>query len=165
MRRSRVQARRSGCPIGIALDLVGDPWTLLIVRDLMFKGGKTFADFLTAGEGIATNVLSDRLARLEANGLVDKVRDSEDARRFNYRLTARGIDLAPVLVELVLWSSRYEKTDAPPEVVKAMQADRETFLAQVRQGWQATQPPRAASRASPGATHDKATKRRRGGTG
>lgn len=138
MRRSQTLQHRSGCPIGIALDLIGDPWTLLVVRDLMFKGGKTFNDFLTAGEGIATNVLADRLARLEANGLVDKQRDTADARRIIYRLTTKGIDLAPVLVELVLWASRYEKTDAPPAVVKAMRTDRDAFIAQVRAGWQAS---------------------------
>lgn len=142
MRRSQKQEHRSACPIGIALDLVGDPWTLLIVRDLMFKGAKTFNGFLAAGEGIATNVLTDRLARLETNAIVTKARDTHDARRFIYRLTEKGIDLAPVLVELVLWSTRYEKTDAPPEVVKAMRADRTGFVTQAREAWKASQPKR-----------------------
>lgn len=136
MRRRQVQQPRSGCPIGIALDLVGDPWTLLVVRDLMFKGAKTFQDFVDAGEGIATNVLSDRLARLEASGIVSKARDPSDARRYVYRLTAKGIDLAPVLFELVLWSATYARTDAPPEVLRAMKKDREGFLAGVRQSWE-----------------------------
>ncbi|MGE0315971.1 MAG: winged helix-turn-helix transcriptional regulator [Lautropia sp.] len=135
MRRRQADEPRSGCPIGLALDLIGDPWTLLVVRDLMFKGAKTFRDFVDAGEGIATNVLTDRLARLVASGIVAKRRDATDARRFRYRLTAKGMDLAPVLVELVLWSSRYLPTDAPPEVVQAMRADREGFLAQLRQEW------------------------------
>jgi DNA-binding HxlR family transcriptional regulator len=142
MRRSPTQPPRSGCPIGIALDLIGDAWTLLVVRDLMFKGANSFNDFLQAGEGIATNVLADRLSRLEAGGLVDKVRDPADARRFVYRLTGKGIDLAPVLVELVLWSARYEKTDAPPQVVRAMHTDREGFLARVRADWRASDPKR-----------------------
>lgn len=135
MRRRQAQQPRSGCPIGIALDLVGDPWTLLVVRDLMFKGAKTFQDFVEAGEGIATNVLSDRLARLEAGGVVSKARDASDARRYVYRLTAKGIDLAPVLVDLVLWSATYARTDAPPEVLRAMRKDREGFIAGVRQAW------------------------------
>jgi DNA-binding HxlR family transcriptional regulator len=117
------------------LDLVGDPWSLLVVRDLMFKHARTFNDFLVAGEGIATNVLADRLARLESNGIVDKKRDLADTRRFIYRLTGRGIDLAPLMVELVLWSAAYEKTDAPPEVVRAMRDDRANFLSQVRSAW------------------------------
>lgn len=142
MRRNQTQQPRSGCPIGIALDLVGDPWTLLVVRDLMFKGAKTFQDFLGAGEGVATNVLSDRLARLEGNGIVSKERDGNDARRFVYRLTRKGIDLAPVLVELVLWSTRYAKTDAPPDVMRMMRSDREGFLAKVRADWAASRPKR-----------------------
>lgn len=147
MRRNQANQPRSGCPIGIALDLIGDPWTLLIVRDLMFKGAETFNDFLQAGEGIATNVLTDRLVRLESNGIVSKDRDRADARRFIYRLTAKGIDLAPVLVDLVLWSAAYARTEAPPEVVRAMRVDREGFLAQVRAGWKATQPRRRISKA------------------
>lgn len=141
MRRNQAHQPRSGCPIGLALDLIGDPWTLLVVRDLMFKGAKTFQDFLDAGEGIATNVLSDRLARLEANGIVSKERDQHDARRFVYRLTTKGIDLAPVLVDLILWSTRYAKTDAPPDVMRVMRNDRDGFIAKVRAGLaQATKP-------------------------
>lgn len=130
-RRSRAQ-RRSGCPISIALELLGDAWSLLIVRDLMFKDLGTFNDFLHAGEGIASNVLADRLARLEAGGIVTKRRDPADARRFEYRLSAKGVELAPVLVELVLWSARHEATDAPAPVLRAMRRDREGFIAAVR---------------------------------
>lgn len=140
MRRNPARPARSGCPIGIALDLIGDPWSLLIVRDLMFKGATRFHDFLNAGEGIATNVLSDRLARLEASELISKRPDPDDARRFVYRLTRKGIDLAPMLVELVLWSARHADTDAPPEVLRAMRADRAAFVAGVVANWRATAP-------------------------
>ncbi len=128
-------SRRSGCPISAALEILGDAWSLLIVRDLMFRGRRTFNEFLTAGEGIASNILTDRLLRLEATGILTKRRDKEDARRFVYRLTAKGIDLSPVLVELVQWSARYEDTDAPPRVVRAMRRDRERFLADIRAAW------------------------------
>lgn len=127
--------RRSGCPISIALEMLGDPWTLLIVRDLMFKGRNTYNAFLEGGEGIASNILADRLRKLEAAGLVHKLRDAGDARRFLYRLTERGIDLAPVLVELVVWSARHEATDAPPSVVRSMRTDRAAFVASVRRAW------------------------------
>lgn len=126
---------RSGCPISVALELLGDSWSLLIVRDLMFKNRRTFNDFLTGGEGIASNILADRLRRLEDAGILEKRRDAADARRFVYRLSAKGIDLAPVLVELVVWSARHETTDAPPGVVRAMRSDREAFIAGVRQAW------------------------------
>lgn len=131
------QQRRSGCPISIALELLGDSWSLLIVRDLMFKGRHTFNEFLAGGEGIATNILSDRLRRLEAAGIVEKHADPADGRRSLYRLTRKGIDLAPVLVELVVWSAAHESTEAPPEVVQQMREHRRAFLAGVRRQWEA----------------------------
>jgi DNA-binding HxlR family transcriptional regulator len=134
-RASEPRQRRSGCPISIALELLGDAWSLLIVRDLMFKDRRTFNDFLTGGEGIASNILADRLRKLEDAGILEKHRDASDARRFVYRLSAKGIDLAPTLVELVVWSARHETTDAPPSVVREMRSDRETFIAAVRRAW------------------------------
>jgi DNA-binding HxlR family transcriptional regulator len=134
-RTSNLRQRRSGCPISLALELLGDAWSLLIVRDLMFKDRRTFNDFLTGGEGIASNILADRLRKLENAGILEKRPDASDARRFVYRLSPRGIDLAPVLVELVVWSAKYETTDAPPAVVRAMRSDREAFIADVRRAW------------------------------
>jgi DNA-binding HxlR family transcriptional regulator len=128
-------APRSGCPISIALDIFGDSWSLLIVRDLMFKGLRTFSEFAAAGEGIATNILTDRLTRLEAVGILARQPDPTDARRIRYRLTAKGIDLAPALVEIVLWSARHEDTDAPPSIVRAMRLHRKRFLADLRKRW------------------------------
>jgi DNA-binding HxlR family transcriptional regulator len=127
--------RRSKCPISLALETLGDSWSLLIVRDLMFRGRRTFNEFLDGGEGIASNILADRLARLEESGILSKRRDAADARRFVYRLTAKGIDLVPVLVELVQWAARHEDTDAPPAVLRAMRRDREAFMAQIRAAW------------------------------
>jgi DNA-binding HxlR family transcriptional regulator len=129
--------RRSGCPISMALEMLGDAWSLLIVRDLMFKDRQTYNDFLQGGEGIASNILADRLRKLAEAGIVEKRRDPSDARRFVYRLSDKGIDLAPVLVELVIWSARHEVTDAPPTVVRAMRTDRAAFVAGVRQRWRA----------------------------
>lgn len=149
MNRKVSRARRSGCPISLALEIFGDTWSLLIVRDLMFKGFKTFNEFLGAGEGIASNVLSDRLTKLEAAGIIDKREHGEDARRYEYRLTKKGIDLAPVIVEIVLWSARYEQTDAPPQIVRAMNTQRAKFLSDIRKGWSqstAENPSRRASR-------------------
>lgn len=141
MPRTSTSTRRSGCPISIALELLGDPWSLLIVRDLTFKGLKTFGEFQAAGEGIASNVLSDRLERLLLAGIITKARDRADGRRFAYRLTKKGLDLAPMLIELVLWSARYEETDAPRATIKAMREQRAAVLRQLRERWK-----RAASR-------------------
>jgi DNA-binding HxlR family transcriptional regulator len=131
-------ARRSGCPISIALEIFGDAWSLLVVRDLMFKGLRTFNEFANAGEGISTNILADRLAKLEAAGILTKKTDPADSRRSHYRLTEKGIDLAPALVEIVLWAARHEPTEAPTSTVRKMRAQRERFLAEVRDRWAAS---------------------------
>lgn len=137
MAKDTPKDRRSGCPISIALETLGDAWSLLIVRDLMFKGRTTYNEFLQGGEGIASNILADRLRRLEAGGIIEKLPDPADARKFIYRLSAKGMDLAPVLVELVIWSARHENTDAPPDVVRAMRTDRAAFIAGARAQWRA----------------------------
>lgn len=134
-------ARRSTCPISIALEIFGDRWSLLIVRDLMFKGLRTFNEFASSDEGIATNILTDRLAKLEAAGILDKRPDPADARRVRYRLTEKGIDLAPALVEIVLWAARHEDTDAPTNIVRAMRSNRERFIADVRKRWESEAEP------------------------
>jgi DNA-binding HxlR family transcriptional regulator len=132
MKEKKLPSRRSGCPINVLLEMVGDTWSLLIVRDMMFWGRATYNEFLNAGEGIATNILSDRLQRLESVGIVEKRRNPSDARKFIYRLTAKGFDLAPMLVEMILWSAQHEETAAPPEIIELMKADREGFIAGLR---------------------------------
>lgn len=124
--------RRSQCPINVALELIGDKWTLLIVRDLMLKGKRHFAELLDGGEGIASNVLTDRLAKLEANGLIDRKRFDEDGRRVIYRLTAKGEGLAPTLYELILWAAKHESTAAPAAEIAAMLEDRDAYLRAMR---------------------------------
>ena len=97
MTQASLRGRRSGCPISIALETLGDAWSLLIVRDLMFKERRNYNEFLQGGEGIASNILADRLRKLEAAGIVEKQRDAADARRFSYRLTAKGRELLATL--------------------------------------------------------------------
>jgi DNA-binding HxlR family transcriptional regulator len=135
MRGKRGSGHRSGCPVSIALDVLGDRWSLLIIRDLMVRGFRTFSEFQASGEGIATNILSDRLRRLELRGIITSAPEEADARRVNYQLTEKGIDLAPVLLDLLLWGARHEETSAPDAVVKRMEQDREGFLIEVRRRW------------------------------
>ena len=90
----------TGCPVAFALDTFGDRWSLLVIRDLMLRGNETYGEFLDSGEGIATNVLADRLKGLEAVGIVVKSPDPENRRRNIYRLTQKGLDLAPLIMEL-----------------------------------------------------------------
>lgn len=130
--KKATSGHRSGCPINIALEIFGDRWSLLIVRDLMFKGRNTYKEFLEAEEGIATNILAERLQRLEAAGIILKQPDPADGRKTIYQLTAKGIDLVPVLVEMVLWSARYEETAAPSGVIRDMRENRQRFISTVR---------------------------------
>ena len=121
--------RRSDCPISFALDLFGDRWSLLVIRDLAFKGKNSFGDFLASDEGIARNILSDRLARLEAEGFIEKRPDPDDLRRSIYTLTERGLGLVPVLVEMILWSAREDPdTGAEADFVREATEDREGLI-------------------------------------
>jgi DNA-binding HxlR family transcriptional regulator len=123
MRRRR---RRSDCPIHFGLEVFGDPWTLLILRDLLLKGRSTYSDFLHAEEGIATNVLADRLTRLEQDGLVVADRGAGGGgRAYRYRPTRKAIDLLPVLLEIIAWSAVYDPaTAAEPAFVARLRSDR-----------------------------------------
>jgi DNA-binding HxlR family transcriptional regulator len=127
--------RRSGCPVSIALEVFGDTWSLLIVRDLMVRGYRTFKEFHEAGEGIATNILADRLQKLETAGIIVSERVENDGRRVNYRLTEKGIGLAPALLELLIWGARYEETEAPCAVIESMEEHRAEVLAEVLRRW------------------------------
>ena len=127
--------RRSGCPVSISLEMLGDRWSLLIVRDLMVRGYRTFKDFQGSSEKIASNILADRLRKLESAGIVGAELEATDARRINYRLTEKGIDLAPVLLDLLIWAARHEETGAPCAVIDNMEKNREQVLAEARRRW------------------------------
>ena len=128
--------RRSGCPLNASVEMLGDRWSLLIIRDMMLKGARTYKAFLECYEGIATNILADRLRKLAAYGIITTEPDPSDRRKVIYSLTKKGIDLAPVLTEMVLWAAAHEDT-GNKALVKQMRADKESFLAAVRQRWAA----------------------------
>jgi DNA-binding HxlR family transcriptional regulator len=128
--------RRSSCPVNASLEILGDRWSLLIIRDLMLRSYCAYKELLSSDEGIATNILAERLQRLEAAGIISTSRDAEDRRKVVYRLTAKGIDLAPILVELILWGAQHEATDAPPAAIRKMRARREQFLSEIRRNWE-----------------------------
>lgn len=136
----RKSKRRSGCPVSISLEMFGDRWSLLIVRDLMVRGFRTFREFEESGEGIATNILADRLQKLKAAGIISAETEEVDGRRVNYRLTEKGIDLAPVLLELLIWGARHEVTAAPCALIAEMEKNREGVLAEVRRRWRERDP-------------------------
>jgi len=121
----RGRRRRSDCPIHFGLEVFGDPWTLLILRDLLLTGRSTYSDFLHAEEGIATNVLADRLTRLEQDGLVVADRGAGGGRAHRYRPTSKAIDLLPVLLEIIAWSAAYDPaTAADPAFAARLRSDR-----------------------------------------
>lgn len=123
------QKRRSDCPINFALELFGDRWTFLIVRDMMFKGKHYYGEFLQSEENIATNILADRLLLLENDGIIIKNRDPMHGSKNIYRLTHKGIALVPVLVEIILWSSKYDKHAATdPRFVRSVKRNKENVI-------------------------------------
>lgn len=124
---------KTPCPVAFALDTFGDRWTLLIIRDLMLKGSETYGEFLDSGEGIATNILADRLKVLEATGILLKTRDPENHRRYIYSLTEKGCELAPIMLEMIRWSAKYDpNTIVGKKMVKRIEKDRDGFVAEIK---------------------------------
>jgi DNA-binding HxlR family transcriptional regulator len=126
--------RRSGCPLNASVEMLGDRWSLLIIRDMMLAGFHRFNQFMKGYERIATNILADRLRRLEDCGVIAAEKDPADGRKLIYKLTEKGIDLAPVLTEMVLWAAAHEKT-GNEALIQLMKKDKAKFIADVRRRW------------------------------
>jgi DNA-binding HxlR family transcriptional regulator len=121
-------ANRSTCPISYSLDLFGDRWTMLVLRDIIMHGKKRYGEMLSSAEGIASNILSDRLKRLEADGIVSRETDPQDGRQVIYRATAKGESLVPLLLEMAAWgASQDSNTGAPRGFAEGYYADRENY--------------------------------------
>lgn len=121
--------KRSECPISCSLDVFGDKWSLLIIRDLMFHKKSTYGDFLKSAEGIATNILASRLQGLEENGIIEKSDHPDSKSKILYRLTQKGIDLLPILVEVNLWAEKYFTLPRDIKaIIKEAKKDKEGFL-------------------------------------
>jgi DNA-binding HxlR family transcriptional regulator len=115
---------RSHCPVSLALDAIGDKWSLLVLRDLILRGKSRYQEFLDSEEGIATNILADRLVRLERLGLISKSSDPDDRRQFRYSPTKKGLDLLPVVIEMARWSVKYNPyVDTTNRYLKRMKAN------------------------------------------
>jgi DNA-binding HxlR family transcriptional regulator len=126
---------RSACPISFALEAFGDIWSLLIVRDIVYFGKMTFSEFLASDEGIARNILSDRLSRLVRRGILTKRLDQADRRREIYALTEAGLDLIPMVLELAVWGAEHaEETDAPQAWIQAVRTRRDEIIPAIRDG-------------------------------
>jgi DNA-binding HxlR family transcriptional regulator len=126
--------RRSDCPINFALETFGDPWSLLLIRDIVYFGKKTYGEFLASEEGMATNILASRLTRMEEQGILMKKPSGQDKRKEEYILTEKGLDLIPVLVEMANWSAEHDPhTAAPTAWIALMKADREKMIGLIRE--------------------------------
>lgn len=123
---------RSHCPINFVLETFGDKWALLVIRDLMFHGKRHYGEFLASDERISTNILADRLQRLERDGVIERESDPDHGSKVIYRLTQKGRDLIPVMLEITAWSGKYDaKTNAPGPFLKAIRKDRRALIARV----------------------------------
>ena len=121
--------KRSDCPVSCSLDIWGDKWSLLIIRDLMFAKECTYSDFLRSPEGISTNILASRLQGLEENKIIEKLEHPQSKAKNLYRLTQKGIDLFPVIMEIHLWADKYFTIPADIKAaIKEAKKDKEGFI-------------------------------------
>lgn len=121
--------KRSDCPISSSLDVWGDKWSLLIVRDLMFSKQCTYGDFLKSDEKIATNILASRLLMLEQNGIITKQGHPDSKAKVLYKLTEKGIDLMPLLIEINLWAEKYSVIpESQAMILKEVKKDKAGFI-------------------------------------
>ena len=121
--------KRSDCPISSSLDVFGDKWSLLIIRDLMDAKACTYGDFLKSPEGIATNILATRLQNLEENKLIEKLDHPDSKAKVLYKLTRKGIDLVPVMIEISLWAEKYFPIPADRKaMLKEVKKDKAGFI-------------------------------------
>jgi DNA-binding HxlR family transcriptional regulator len=132
-RRPRTEPR-SGCPLNVSVEILGDRWSLLIIRDMMLRGFRSYTQFLDSYEGIATNILAQRLKKLKGHGIIATQQDPLDGRKLIYTLTEKGMDLAPVLTEMVLWTAAHEEHQNP-ELIRQIKKDKQRFLAVARRRW------------------------------
>jgi DNA-binding HxlR family transcriptional regulator len=124
---------RSHCPINFTLEHFGDKWSFLIIRDLMFKGKRHYNEFLEADEKVSTSVLGSRLKMLEENGIISKGQDHIKKSRIRYSLTQKGIDLLPILIEMILWGGLNDMdTEAPKAFLDEATQNKEALINRFR---------------------------------
>ena len=124
--------KRSDCPLSSSLDVFGDKWSLLIIRDLLFYKKSTYNDFLKSEEGIATNILASRLKALEENGVIEKSAHPDSKAKNLYKLTTKGIDLLPIIMEVYIWSDKYLALPADVKaIIKEVKKDKDKFIREV----------------------------------
>ncbi|HED17791.1 MAG TPA: transcriptional regulator [Gammaproteobacteria bacterium] len=136
----RKELNSGKCPVTYALDIFGDKWSLIILRDIIFKGKKYYGEFLSSPEKISTNILASRLLKLEAEGLLSKIQDTHNLSKYIYQLTHKGEDLIPVLLDMIEWSVKYDNqpdinsniiNGAPDNLLTRLHTDREGLIHEI----------------------------------
>jgi DNA-binding HxlR family transcriptional regulator len=132
---------RSHCPVNFGLEAFGDRWALLILRDIVFRGKRTYGEFLKSEEGFSTNILASRLGHLVEEGILRREEHATDGRKETYSLTKKGLDLIPVMFEMILWSAKYDSQSEAKRITRLVELIREDnrkisgkVMEQVRRG-------------------------------
>jgi DNA-binding HxlR family transcriptional regulator len=130
--RTEREPSASTCPVSFALEIFGDRWTLLVLRDILLESLYTYKDILAANKGMATSVLADRLKRLQRRGLISKARDASDARQFIYRPTKLGVSVIPMLVEMIVWGAKHGNGTADSSFIRRLNTDRDNWIKELQ---------------------------------
>lgn len=121
------------CPIFFSLEIFGDKWSLIILRDILHFDKQRYTEFLNSEEGISTNILSDRLKSLEKEGIISKRKDPDNKKQFIYSPTQKCLDLVPIILELAVWGAKYDpETKAPPKEMAKIRKDRKAYIDNIR---------------------------------
>ena len=125
------------CPIFFSLEIFGDKWSLLILRDILQFDKKHYNEFLESDEGISTNILADRLKKLESEGIISKQKDPDNKKQFIYSPTKKCLDLLPIILEITVWGAKYDpETKAPPEEMAKIRKNRKEYIQNIRAKFQ-----------------------------
>lgn len=119
-----MERSRSNCPISCSLDIFGDKWSLLIIRDIMLRGKFSYSEFLMSEEKIATNILVNRLSILESEKILSKRVSPTNKSKFIYQLTEKGTDLVPIIIEMMDWGAKYNSNCPRKELGKKIKKDK-----------------------------------------
>ena len=126
---------RSGCPISSTLDVVGDKWTLLIIRDMLIKHKKTFRDISNSDERIAPSILSARLKLLESYQLIFKTKTAENKKENIYLLTDKGVELTPIIIEFTLWGDKWMREFNQIDTIDGLNTDKSVIIASIQDNY------------------------------
>jgi DNA-binding HxlR family transcriptional regulator len=141
MGKAKSDSRQSGCPVAFTLDNFGDKWSIVVVRDMLLNGKKYYSEFLESPEGIASNILAERLKRLEEASVITKNSDPRNQKKYLYELTQKGVDLLPLVLEAVIWGSKYvPENTTPKEFLRRLKEERDLVIQEILESLKRKEP-------------------------